>query len=153
MTAITTTAPTTTATATATATAETSGSRATSLWRTGARVGILAAAATTAVAAAALGVDVPLEVDGEQIPLAGFAQLTLVCTLVGVLLAQAAARWAPRPRRTFTNAAVALTLLSFVPDLLISATVGTKLVLVTTHVVAAAIVVPALANRLARSRP
>ena len=146
MTAITTTAPTTTTTL------ETTGSRATSLWRTGVRVGIVAAAATTAVAAVALGVDVPLEVDGEQIPLAGFAQLTLVGTVVGVLLAKVAARWAPRPRRTFTTAAVALTLVSFVPDLIISATTGTKLVLMTTHLVAAAIVVPALANRLAESR-
>jgi hypothetical protein len=44
--------------------------------------------------------------------------------------------------------AVALTGLSFVPDLAIAATSATKVVLMATHVVAAALVVPALAGRL-----
>jgi Family of unknown function (DUF6069) len=123
-------------------------SRPASLWRAGARAGVLAAASTTVVAAGALAAGVPLEVDGEQIPLAGFAQLTLVCTVVGVLLAKAVARWAARPQRTFTAAAVALTGLSFVPDLVVSASSATKVVLIGTHVVAAVLVVPALAGRL-----
>jgi cytochrome bd-type quinol oxidase subunit 2 len=135
----------TTAVATAATTTE---PRTTPVWRTGARAGVLAAAATTGVAAVALAAGVPLEVDGEQIPLAGFAQLTLLCTVVGVLLAKALARWAARPQRTFTATAVALTGLSFVPDLVVSASSGTKLVLVATHVVAAALVIPALAARL-----
>jgi hypothetical protein len=117
-------------------------------WRTGARAGVLAAAATTGVAALALAAGVPLEVDGEQIPLAGFAQLTLMSTVVGVLLATALGRWAARPQRTFTAAAIALTAVSFVPDLVIDASPATKLVLIATHVVAAAIVIPALAGRL-----
>jgi Family of unknown function (DUF6069) len=117
-------------------------------WRTGIRTGLLAAAASTAVAALALAADVPLEVDGEQIPLAGFAQLTLVATVVGVLLAKALARWSARPRTTFTATTVALTGLSFVPDLVVDATSTTKAVLIATHVAAAAIVIPALAARL-----
>jgi hypothetical protein len=57
-------------------------------------------------------------------------------------------RRASRPRRTFVTTAIALTLLSIVPDLLVNAQVSTKLTLVLTHFVAAAIVVPALASRL-----
>jgi Family of unknown function (DUF6069) len=56
---------------------------------------------------------------------------------------------AARPQRTFTTTTVALTGVSFVPDLVIAASPATKLVLVATHVVAAAIVIPALAGRLA----
>src|SRR2546425_596213 len=43
---------------------------------------------------------------------------------------------------------VALTTLSFVPDVLADAHVSTRLTLALTHVVAAAIVIPALASRL-----
>jgi hypothetical protein len=43
---------------------------------------------------------------------------------------------------------VALTALSIVPDVIADATVGTKFVLALTHVVAAAIIVPALACRV-----
>ncbi len=123
--------------------------RTTPLWRTGARAGLVAAAATTAVAAVATGVDVPLEIDGEQIPLLAFAQLTLLCTALGVVLAKALTRWAARPRRTFVAATVALTALSVVPDLAATATTATKVVLIATHLVAAAIVIPAVARRLA----
>jgi hypothetical protein len=64
------------------------------------------------------------------------------------VLAKALARWASRPQRTFTVTAVALTGLSFVPDVAIAATSATKVVLTATHVVAAVLVVPALAGRL-----
>ena len=137
-----------TVTAAPTAPTTTTDPRTTPLWRTAARAGVVAAAATTAVAAGALAAGEPLEVDREQIPLAGFAQLTLLCTVVGLVLAKALARWASRPQRTFAVTAVALTGLSFVPDLAIAATSATKVVLMATHVVAAALVVPALAGRL-----
>jgi hypothetical protein len=137
-----------TVTAAPTAPTTTTDLRTTPLWRTAARAGVVAAAATTAVAAGALAAGEPLEVDREQIPLAGFAQLTLLCTVVGLVLAKALARWASRPQRTFAVTAVALTGLSFVPDLAIAATSATKVVLMATHVVAAALVVPALAGRL-----
>ena len=123
-------------------------SRTTPLWRTGARAGVIAALATTVVAAAALAADVPLAIDGEQIPLAGFVQMTLLGAAIGVVLAKALARWVAKPQRTFTVATVALTVLSVVPDLALSATAATKLVLIATHVVAAAFVIPALAARL-----
>jgi hypothetical protein len=133
-----------------------SDSRTTRVWRTGASAGVLTAVATTGVAAVALAAGVPLEVDGEQVPLAGFAQLTLLCTVAGILLATGLGRGAARPRRTFTATAVALTALSFVPDLVIDASTATTLVLIATHVVAAAVVIPALAARLpeqTRERP
>jgi hypothetical protein len=116
--------------------------------RAGALAGATAALATTAVAAGALAADVPLEIGGEQIPLLGFAQLTLMATVIGVVLANAFARWTSAPRRAFTLSTVALTLLSFVPDVVADATTATKLVLVATHVVAAAVVIPVIARRL-----
>jgi hypothetical protein len=122
--------------------------RTTPLWRTAARAGVVAALATTVVAAVALAADVPLEVDGEAIPLYGFAQLTLVGAAIGLVLAKALTRWATRPRSTFVAATIVLTVLSTVPDLFIPATAATKAVLIATHVVAAAIVIPLVASRL-----
>jgi amino acid transporter len=84
---------------------------------------------------------------GASIPIAGFAQLTLVFSLVGVGIAAVMARKARRPRT-----AVALTALSFVPDLTFGFDAGSAATLITLHTVAAAIVVPTLARRLARTR-
>lgn len=137
--------------AVATATADvdsTSDARIRPMWRTGALAGVAAAVATTTVAAVALAADVPLEVDGEQIPLLGFAQLTLVSAALGILLAKVVGRWARRPRAAFVVTTVVLTALSIVPDLTIPATAASKAVLIATHLAAAAIVVPAIAGRL-----
>ncbi|HYD08862.1 MAG TPA: DUF6069 family protein [Acidimicrobiales bacterium] len=116
--------------------------------RTAAVGGVLAAAAVTAVAIAADAAGVPLEIEGERIPLLGFPQLVLVCTAVGAVLAAGLRRWASSPARTFVRVALALTVLSFVPDLTITATTATKVVLIATHVVAAAIVIPRIARSL-----
>lgn len=137
-----------TATTAAATTPTTTESRTTPLWRTGALAGIVAAVATTIVAAVAMAADVPVEVDGQEIPLLGFAQLTLVGAAIGILLAKALTRWTARPQRTFTAVTLVLTALSIVPDLTIDATTATKLVLIATHLVAAAIVIPAIARRL-----
>ncbi len=110
--------------------------------------GVAASAATTAVAAAAHGVGVPLTIGGKTIPLVGFAQLTFAAVVVGTILAAGLARHASHPRSTFVTTTVALTLLSIVPDVLVDAYVATKLALALTHVVAAAIVIPAVASRL-----
>lgn len=123
----------------------------TPMWRTAARTGVVAAVATTAVAVCALAAGVPLEISGEQIPVASFAQLTLIGAALGLLLAKAVARWASRPRHTFTVATVALTALSIVPDLMLDATVATKATLVATHLAAAALVIPAIARRVPES--
>jgi hypothetical protein len=90
----------------------------------------------------------PARVGGEAIPLAGFAQITFVATVIGAVLASQFARRADRPRHTFLVTTVALTVVSFVPDVLADAQTSTKLALMVSHVVAAAIAIPLLASRL-----
>jgi hypothetical protein len=123
------------------------------LWRTAAVACVAAAAATTAAAAVARSAGAPVEIDGEPIPVAAFAQLTLFFSAVGVALAYLLRRVAASPRRAFLTATAVLTALSVVPDLLVPATAGTRLTLIATHLLAAAIVVPLVAGRLpVRSR-
>jgi hypothetical protein len=123
-----------------------------SIWRHAALAALAAAAATSAVAAVAREAGVPLAIDGEPIPAAGFANLTLMCTVLGFGLAVAMRRWARTPRRTFVRTTVALTALSFIPDLMASVSADTRMTLMATHVVAAAIVIPAIAARLRQGR-
>ncbi len=144
----TTTFPTATASIETAAPGVASGTR-TRLWTAGLAAGLVAAAATTATAVAAHAAGVPLTIQGEAIPTPGYAQLTLVGAVLGILLARLARRFA-HPRSMFVRITVALTALSVVPDILVDATVASRLVLAVTHVVAAAIIVPALARRLAR---
>jgi len=124
--------------------------KAPSIWRTGLKAGAVAAVATTAVAAVAQALDVPIEIAGEAIPLVGFAQLTLFFTVVGVLIAKGLVRWTQHPQAALVRTTVALTALSLVPDLTADATSATKVTLMLTHLVAAAIVIPRMANRLAQ---
>jgi hypothetical protein len=124
-----------------------------SLWRSGPLAIAAVAAATALVAAIARAADVPLTIDGERIPVGGFAVMTVLMSSIGLLLAGAVARWAPHPRATFAWAAVALTAASFVPSLAADTDTATKVVLVTTHVVAAAIVIPAFTRALPHRRP
>jgi hypothetical protein len=108
----------------------------------------VAAAATTAVAAAGEFAGVSLAVGGAPIPVAGFAMLTAVFSVVGLVLALVLARTVRRPRTAFVRTTVVLTALSLVPDVLADASTATKVLLMLTHVVAAAIVIPAVARRL-----
>ncbi|GAA0627436.1 hypothetical protein GCM10009547_33730 [Sporichthya brevicatena] len=109
---------------------------------------VLASIATTVVAAAGNGAGISLDVSGEAIPLFGFGQMTALFSLVGVGLAVVLARRARTPRRTFVLTTVVLTALSLIPDVLADAAWDTRVLLMATHLVAAAIVVPALASRL-----
>ena len=118
------------------------------LWRTGAVSGIVAGIATSAVAGVAHALDVSLRVSGSAIPVIGFAQVTFVAAIIGTILAVVLSRRAGAPRRTFVTTTIALTALSIVPDVIVNAGVATKGTLALTHVVAAAIVIPALASRL-----
>ncbi len=124
-----------------------------SLWRSGPLAIAAAAAATALVAAIARAADVPLTIDGEQIPVSGVATMTVLMSSIGLLLAGALARWAPQPRATFAWVAVALTFASFIPSLTADTDTATKVVLVTAHVVAAAIVIPAFARSLPHRHP
>jgi peptidoglycan/LPS O-acetylase OafA/YrhL len=74
--------------------------------------------------------------------------LTAVFSLIGVVLAAVLSRTARRPRSTFVRTTVVLTVLSLVPDVIVDAAPATKALLMLTHLVAAAIVVPAVARRL-----
>jgi hypothetical protein len=113
------------------------------LLRAGAFAGVVAAVSTTVLAALARAIDVPLEIEGEVIPLLGFAQLTLVGAALGVGLAALLRRRPP-----FVAVTVVATALSFVPSLALPDDTATRVVLVVAHVVAAVIIVPVLARRL-----
>ena len=119
------------------------------VWRHGVAFGAAAAVVTCATVLIARAAGVPVAVQGEEIPLLGFAQFTVVGALLGVALARLLSTCARRPRSTFVRTTAALTVISFVPDVLVDATIGSKLVLALTHVLAAAIIIPALATRVA----
>jgi hypothetical protein len=119
-----------------------------SLVGTGVVAAVLASAATTTVAAAGSAAGISLDLAGAPLPVSGFAVLTLVFSLVGVVLAVVMSRKARRARSTFIRTTAALTALSLVPDVIVDAAPATKALLMLTHVVAAAIVIPAIARRL-----
>lgn len=136
-----------TATLTAPATARTATTRPT-LWVPGIAASLAAAAATGTTVAVAGAAGIAMTVDGEAFPLLGVAQLTAALSLVGVILAAVLRRRTARPRRTFVRTTVALTAVSLGAPWLLPADAGTISVLMLTHVVAAAIVIPAVATRL-----
>lgn len=115
-----------------------------SLRRTTVVAGLVAAAVTTGVAAAVHTAGVSFEVDGEMIPLVGFAQMTFLGAVIGGVVLAVLNRRSRSPRRRFLQTAVALTALSCVPSVTWPDGAATKLALVALHVLAAAIVVPAL---------
>jgi amino acid transporter len=135
------------------ATAPTTGVPRRPVWKHGVVAALAASVATTVLAALASADSVSFaDATGAAIPISGFTTLTLVFSLVGVGLAAVLARTARRPRRTFVRTALALTALSFVPDLTFGFDAASATTLITLHTVAAAIVVPTLAGRLARTR-
>lgn len=119
------------------------------LWRAGLVAGIVASVATASIAALARGAGVAFGGD-VQIPAYAFAQLTMFGALAGIGLARAISARSTRARSTFVRVTAGLTAASVIPDLLADAGSGTRLTLAFTHLVAAAIIVPTLARRLAR---
>jgi len=119
-----------------------------SLVGTGVVAAALASGATTIVAAAGHAVGISLNVGGAPIPVLGFAVLTTLFSLVGLVLAAVLSRAARRPRSTFIRSTVVLTMLSLMPDVTADAIPATMALLMLTHLVAAAIVIPAVARRL-----
>ena len=123
------------------------------VWKHGVASALVASVATTVLAAIASAAGVSFaDRTGASIPIAGFAQLTLVFSLVGVGIAAVMARKARWPRATFVRTTVALTAVSFVPDLTFGFDAASAATLIPLHTVAAVIVVPTLARRLARAR-
>ena len=115
----------------------------------GAAATVAASVATAAVAAGGQAIGISTAISGAPIPTNGFAVLTAIFSVLGLIIATALRRFARHPRTTWVRTTVVLTVLSFVPDVLADATVSTKMLLILTHVVAAAIVIPAVARRLA----
>jgi amino acid transporter len=123
------------------------------VWRHGVAAAVVATVATTSLAAVASDAGVAFAgPTGGSIPLLAFTQFTLVFSLIGVGMAAVMARRARRPRRTFVRTTVALTALSFVPDLALGFYAGSAATLIALHVVAAVIVIPTVARRLADNR-
>jgi hypothetical protein len=123
------------------------------VWKHGVAAAAIASVATTVLAALASAAGISFaDSTGASIPIAGFAQLTMVFSLLGVAMAAVMARRARRPRPTFVRTAVVLTVLSFVPDLTFGFDAGSAATLIALHSAAAAIVVPTLAGRLATAR-
>ena len=116
------------------------------LVKVGAIAGVVAAVSVTIVAAIASAADVSLEVDGKAIPVAAFAIWTIVAAALGVLLAKVL-----RNRKRFVVVTTVATAVTLIPAIATPDDTATKLVLVATHVLAAAIIIPALARELPTS--
>ncbi|MEV4273006.1 DUF6069 family protein [Micromonospora aurantiaca (nom. illeg.)] len=115
-------------------------------------VATIAAMVVTTLAAAlarAGGVDFEIpDGGGETIPLGGFAVVTGFFSLVGVVIAAVLLRFSARPARRFVWTAVSLTALSMVPPLIAGGDAATTIALVGLHLVAAAVMIPALTRSL-----
>ncbi|SCG42015.1 DUF6069 family protein [Micromonospora humi] len=111
----------------------------------------LVAVVVTTLAAAlarAAGVDFAIPDGGETIPLSGFAVLTGVFSLVGVVIAAALLRWSAHPARRFLWTSVTLTAISLVPPFLVGAAPTTALTLLALHLIPAAVMIPTLTRAL-----
>ena len=114
-------------------------------------IATLAAMVATTLAAAlaqAVGVDFEVPDGGETIPLAGFAVVTGVFSVVGIVIAVALLRWSARPAKRFVWTAVSLTAISLVAPLVSGANAGTTAALLGLHLVPAAVMIPTLARSL-----
>jgi peptidoglycan/LPS O-acetylase OafA/YrhL len=120
--------------------------------RATATVGVLAAAATTGLAAILRAAGVPLVAHG-QIPLAAFAQFTFIGAVIGGVLVALLIRRSTAPRQRFIQIAIGLTALSCVAPLAFADPTASKFALVGLHLVAAAIIVPVLARYADRPNP
>jgi hypothetical protein len=114
-----------------------------------ATVGTVVVTTLAAAAMEALGVDFTVE-GGEVIPVSGIGFQAGVWSLVGVVIAAALLRWSGRPADHFVRTAVVLTALSLVPPVLWGSGTDTVVGLVVLHLVAAAVMVPALTRLLRR---
>jgi Family of unknown function (DUF6069) len=119
--------------------------------RTGVVAAVTAAIATTTVAIIAKAVHVPVAIENKPIPVAGFAQLTFICALIGTAIAATLARKKDRARTLFMRTTITLTILSILPDLTVTTDTATRVTLIATHAIAASIVIPAIARRLANT--
>lgn len=111
---------------------------------------LVAMVATTLAAALAqaVGVDFAVADGDEAIPLSGFAVVTGFFSVVGIVIAVALLRWSARPVERFVWTSVSLTAISLVPPLLSGADTAATIALLGLHLIAAAVMIPALARSL-----
>jgi hypothetical protein len=123
------------------------------VWKTIAATTLAAAAATEALVALVGAAGSTVTIQGDELKPGGCSVMVVLAALAGAALLAGLRRWASNPRRTWVRATVALTVLSFVPDLAVPDTSATsRIVLMSAHVLAAAIVIPTVARRLTASR-
>ncbi|PPA61709.1 hypothetical protein BAW75_07365 [Micromonospora chalcea] len=114
-----------------------------------ATLGAMTATTLGAALARAAGVDFAIPDGGDEaIPLGGFTVVTGFFSLVGVVIAAVLLRFSARPASRFVWTAVALTALSLAPPFLVGAAATTSVTLVALHLVAAAVMIPALTRSL-----
>jgi hypothetical protein len=117
-----------------------------SLVRSGALAGAIAAVCTTVVAAAASAADVSPKINAKAIPLPAFAWWTIIGAALGVVLARVL-----RERRRFVVVTTVAVGLSLVPPIAVPDDTASRAVLVGTHLLAAAIIIPILSQQLSAS--
>lgn len=117
-------------------------------------VAVLAAVVATTLTAAlvqALGVDFRVSETDETIPLSGFAIVTGLFCVVGIVLAVALRRWSAHPLERFVWVAVPLAAISLVAPVLSEADAAATTALMALHLVAAAVMIPLVARGLRMS--
>jgi hypothetical protein len=129
------------------------------LWQVGLAAALVAAAASVLMYVAARAGGVPMELTEvfedhfARMPVMNMAWAALLDGgVAGTVLAAACRRWARRPRSTFLALAMVGLTASFVLPVISDASTATKVVLSISHVVVAAIIVPALALALPGER-
>lgn len=131
------------------------------VWLVSATVVLVGALVTGVYEFAARAVGVPFNValpgtgvEPAAIPATGLAWAVAELGLIGIIIAVCLARFAKRPRSTWNRTAWTLTALSCVPSLIaVTDSYATNIMLVISHLVAAAVIVPAIAARLAERNP
>ena len=127
--------------------------RTSGVWTAVGAATVAAAAATEALVALARATGNEVAIQGNELKFGGCAVAVLMCMVAAVGVLAAVRRWAAAPARAWVRATVALTVLSVVPDLTVPDTAtSSRIVLMTAHVLAAAIVIPAVARRLPSAR-
>jgi glucan phosphoethanolaminetransferase (alkaline phosphatase superfamily) len=116
---------------------------------------VLAAAATETLTGVvrASGVDLAIDTHaangGTPIGFGACATMIAMVLVPTVLIVAAIWRWAKQPTRAWYRLTAVLVVVSFVPDLVEPGTsAATRLTLMTAHVVAATLIVPAVGRRL-----
>jgi len=125
------------------------------------RAGLAGAVTTELFGLAARAVGVPMKarsvVDRSPKPVfvGGFALTVVPAVVLGAVLAAIVRRWTPRPASTFVGITIVLTAVSLVAPLGARDTAtATRVMLATSHLLAAAIAIPLLAGTLpSRRRP